>query len=129
VQGAAAAAPTPTNYIAVIQGFPASPAPDRDDTPVAVVDLGGGTRFTEGINQSANTPHRSGARAGAEFFTAPAPGPQRRYEALRAYLHDGEPHLRVDSGWEGVRLEGHRWRRTRVPAWGDAAARCFPVQR
>ena len=31
------------------------------------------------------------ARAGAEFFTTPAEPAQRRYEALRAYLLDGEP--------------------------------------
>jgi hypothetical protein len=29
------------------------------------------------------------ARAGAEFFTRPADGPQRRYEALRAYFVEG----------------------------------------
>jgi len=75
----------------LFKGFRASAALDRDDTPTWVVDPGGDRRFTEAINQSANTPQRSGARAGAEFFTAPAPGPQRRYEALRAYLHDGEP--------------------------------------
>jgi hypothetical protein len=28
---------------------------------------------------------------GGEFFSAPGPGPQTRYEALRAYLLDGEP--------------------------------------
>jgi hypothetical protein len=28
---------------------------------------------------------------GGEFFAAPAAGPQTRYEALRAYLYDGEP--------------------------------------
>jgi hypothetical protein len=31
------------------------------------------------------------ARTGGEYFAAPGPGPQRRYEALRAYLLDGEP--------------------------------------
>src|SRR5438105_150977 len=30
-------------------------------------------------------------RAGAEYFTSPAVPAQRRYEALRAYLVDGEP--------------------------------------
>jgi len=30
-------------------------------------------------------------RPGGEFFTAPTHPSQRRYEALRAYLHDGEP--------------------------------------
>ncbi|MDT2008604.1 hypothetical protein FXW78_38285 [Rhodococcus opacus] len=41
------------------------------------------------INQSANTPQA--ARRGGEFFAVPAAGPQTRYEALRAYLLDGEP--------------------------------------
>jgi DDE family transposase len=45
--------------------------------------------LTAGINQSANAPQP--ARAGGEFFAAPAGGPQTRYEALRAYLFDGEP--------------------------------------
>lgn len=45
--------------------------------------------MTDGIDQSANTPQP--ARAGGEFFAAPAAGPQTRYEALRAYLLDGEP--------------------------------------
>jgi hypothetical protein len=45
--------------------------------------------LTAGINQSANVPQP--ARAGGEFFAAPAAGPQTRYEALRAYLFDGEP--------------------------------------
>ena len=31
------------------------------------------------------------ARSGGEYFAAPEAGPQRRYEALRAYLLDGEP--------------------------------------
>ena len=31
------------------------------------------------------------ARSGGEYFATPEPGPQRRYEALRAYLLDGEP--------------------------------------
>jgi hypothetical protein len=30
-------------------------------------------------------------RPGGEFFSAPTGATQRRYEALRAYLHDGEP--------------------------------------
>jgi hypothetical protein len=45
--------------------------------------------LTSGIDQSANAPHP--ARAGGEYFTAPASGPHRRYEALRAYLLDGQP--------------------------------------
>jgi len=36
-----------------------------------------------------NAPHP--ARAGGEFFTAPTAGPHRRYEALRAYLLEGQP--------------------------------------
>jgi Transposase DDE domain group 1 len=44
--------------------------------------------LTSCIDQSANTPQS--ARAGGEFFAIPAPGPQTRYEALRAYLLDGE---------------------------------------
>src|SRR5436190_16160985 len=44
------------------------------------------------IDQSANSPQPiSPARPGGEFFAAPAAGPQRRYEALRAYLLDGQP--------------------------------------
>ena len=31
------------------------------------------------------------ARPGGEYFAAPESGPQRRYEAVRAYLLDGEP--------------------------------------
>jgi hypothetical protein len=31
------------------------------------------------------------ARPGGEYFAAPESGPQRRYEAIRAYLLDGEP--------------------------------------
>jgi hypothetical protein len=45
--------------------------------------------LTNRINKSANTPQP--ARVGGEFFAAPAAGPQTRYEALRAYLFDGEP--------------------------------------
>ncbi|MGH4017498.1 MAG: transposase [Pseudonocardiaceae bacterium] len=45
--------------------------------------------MTDGIYQSANTPQP--ARTGGEFFAVPAAGPQTRYEALRAYLLDGEP--------------------------------------
>jgi len=45
--------------------------------------------LTGGIDQSVNPPHP--ARAGGESFTAPATGPHRRYEALRAYLLDGHP--------------------------------------
>ena len=53
------------------------------------------TGFTTGIDQSANTPQSSvvaagPARSGGEYFATPEPGPQRRYEALRAYLLDGE---------------------------------------
>jgi hypothetical protein len=49
--------------------------------------------LTSDIDQSVNAPHLAPgpARAGGEFFTAPAPGPHRRYEALRAYLLDGQP--------------------------------------
>jgi hypothetical protein len=59
------------------------------DTPVAIVEFGSATGFNADINQSANIPHP--ARPGGEFFAAPTPGPQTRYEALRAYLLDGEP--------------------------------------
>ncbi|TQC44560.1 hypothetical protein EEB14_36795, partial [Rhodococcus sp. WS4] len=45
--------------------------------------------MTSIINQSANAPQT--ARRGGEFFAVPAAGPQTRYEALRAYLLDGEP--------------------------------------
>ena len=48
------------------------------------------TRWTLCIDQSANTP-QSLVRPGGEFFAAPTGATQRRYEALRAYLHDGEP--------------------------------------
>ena len=34
-------------------------------------------------------------RPGGEFFTAPTHPAQRRYEALRAYLHDGDPATEV----------------------------------
>jgi len=49
-----------------------------------------------GIDQSANTPQSAetaatAARPGGEYFAAPAPGPQRRYEAIRAYLLEGQP--------------------------------------
>jgi transposase-like protein len=47
------------------------------------------TRCTTGIDQSAGTPQHP-ARPGGEFFTEPGPGAQRRYEALRAYLVDGQ---------------------------------------
>ena len=56
---------------------------------LVVVAPGSGRRLTEGIDQSAITPHP--ARSGGEFFTAPVMGPHRRYEALRTYLLDGEP--------------------------------------
>src|SRR5680860_1278100 len=48
------------------------------------------TRWTLGIDQSANSP-QSPVRPGGEFFASPTGATQRRYEALRAYLHDGEP--------------------------------------
>ena len=54
-----------------------------------IVDLRDLTRLTYDIDQSANIPHP--ARPGGEFFAVPAAGPQTRYEALRAYLLDGEP--------------------------------------
>jgi len=43
----------------------------------------------QSIDQSAIAPHS--ARVGGEFFAAPTSSPQRRYEALRAYLLDGQP--------------------------------------
>jgi hypothetical protein len=46
-------------------------------------------RLTGDIDQSVNAPHP--ARVGGEFFTAPTSGPHRRYEALRAYLLEGQP--------------------------------------
>jgi transposase-like protein len=51
--------------------------------------------LTSDIDQSANTPQPAGpavgaARPGGDYFAAPAAGPQRRYEALRAYLLDGQ---------------------------------------
>jgi hypothetical protein len=49
-----------------------------------------GTRSTSFIDQSANRPQPP-ARPGGEFFTSPTHPGQRRYEALRAYLRDGEP--------------------------------------
>jgi hypothetical protein len=49
--------------------------------------------LNQSIDQSAITPHP--ARAGGEFFAAPATGPHRRYEALRAYLLDGQPAAQV----------------------------------
>ena len=48
------------------------------------------TRWTSRIDQSANDPHFP-VRPGGEFFASPTGATQRRYEALRAYLHDGEP--------------------------------------
>jgi hypothetical protein len=59
------------------------------DTRSSVVDRSGGRRLTSGIDQSAIAPQP--ARSGGEFFAVPSPGPQRRYEALRAYLLDGQP--------------------------------------
>ena len=61
----------------------------RGDTPATIVAVDPGGRLTSRIDQSVNTPHP--ARAGGEFFTAPTAGPHRRYEALRAYLLDGQP--------------------------------------
>src|SRR5664280_1257527 len=46
-------------------------------------------RRTDCIDQSANSPQPR-VRPGGEFFTSPTHPGQRRYEALRAYLHDGE---------------------------------------
>jgi hypothetical protein len=56
--------------------------------------------LTVAIDQSANAPQPDGlavqaARPGGEFFTTPATGQQRRYEALRAYLLDGQPAAEV----------------------------------
>src|SRR5664279_3303716 len=77
------------NYIAVIHGDSVLPVWRFGDTPPLVVDLHAGAGLTDGINQSANAPQP--ARVGGEFFAVPAAGPQTRYEALRAYLFDGEP--------------------------------------
>src|SRR5664280_1098236 len=46
-------------------------------------------RRTDCIDQSANSPQPR-VRPGGEFFTSPTHPGQRRYEASRAYLHDGE---------------------------------------
>jgi hypothetical protein len=46
------------------------------------------------------------ARSGGEYFAAPEPGPQRRYEALRAYLLDGEPAATVAQRF-GYTTTGH----------------------
>ncbi len=64
---------------------------------MAIVAVASARRLTGGIDQSAKTPHLTPrpARAGGEFFTAPATGPHRRYEALRAYLLDGQPAAEV----------------------------------
>jgi transposase len=51
-----------------------------------VVDLRPTTRSTSRIEQTARS---APARAGGEFFAAPADPTQRRYEALRAYLLEG----------------------------------------
>lgn len=45
--------------------------------------------FTSGIGQSAKLAYS--ARRGSEFFTQPAAGSQRRYEALRCYFVEGLP--------------------------------------
>ena len=42
------------------------------------------------MDQSANNP-QSPVRSGGEFFADPSHPTHRRYEALRAYLHDGQP--------------------------------------
>ena len=63
---------------------------------MAIVAINRHGRLTESIDQSVNAPHPARpARAGGEFFTAPAGGPHRRYEALRAYLFDGWPAAEV----------------------------------
>ena len=63
---------------------------------MAIVAINRHGRLTETIDQSVNAPHPARpARAGGEFFTAPAGGPHRRYEALRAYLFDGWPAAEV----------------------------------
>jgi transposase-like protein len=46
------------------------------------------------VDQSAKAPQHP-ARPGGEFFTQPATPPQRRYEALRAYLAEGLPAAEV----------------------------------
>jgi hypothetical protein len=76
------------NYMAVISRVLGCSAAESGDTRSLVVDVCGRTRLTVSIDQSANTPQP--ARAGGEFFAVPAAGPQTRYEALRAYLLDGE---------------------------------------
>ena len=84
------------NYMLVVQlVWPGCRLSGRD-TPGSVLARGIGTRFTTGIDQSANAPHSTdaavrAARPGGEYFAAPGVGPQRRYEALRAYLLDGQP--------------------------------------
>ena len=63
---------------------------------MAIVAINRHGRLTETIDQSVNAPYPARpARAGGEFFTAPAGGPHRRYEALRAYLFDGWPAAEV----------------------------------
>jgi hypothetical protein len=49
------------------------------------------------INQSARSAYQP--RAGAEFFTTPPGGTQRRYEALRAYFVDGLPAAEAARRW------------------------------
>src|SRR5665809_13690 len=68
------------------------PLNDRDVVlgPASRLALPATTRCTVGIDQSAITPQPP-AQPGGEFFTAPTQLTQRRYEALRAYLVDGEP--------------------------------------
>jgi len=77
------------NYMVVIHGDRCCGCGGFGDTPPLVVAVRIGTGLTGAINQSANTPQP--ARTGGEFFAAPTAGPQTRYEALRAYLFDGEP--------------------------------------
>ena len=51
-----------------------------------MLDPGPAIRSTSRIEQTARS---APARAGGEFFAAPADPTQRRYEALRAYLLEG----------------------------------------
>ena len=77
------------SHIVVIQRIQPHRDGGSDDTHTLIVAPNPGRRLTDGIDQSAITPHP--ARTGGEFFTSPATGPHRRYEALRAYLLDGLP--------------------------------------
>ena len=53
--------------------------------------------FTSGIDQSAK--HAYQTRVGAEFFTTARTGPQRRYEALRAYFVEGVAAAEAAARW------------------------------